>query len=144
MVKTITTIHRSEMLVDAKSIEHCTTEVNGLVRQDRQFAVGEPVKRVPNAGIEDGAIEHVRAVVRKEHLQACLNIRFGGLGPEGAPDQHQRAISDETSDLFFRQKRQVEFIANVINGCRQVFFRVDQRTVKIKDENRAHGGIIAS
>ena len=41
MVKAVTAIYGREMIVDTETIQHGTTEVNGLVCQDSQFAVGQ-------------------------------------------------------------------------------------------------------
>ena len=143
MVETITAIDRNKMSVDAQTIEHGTTEVNRFIRQHSKFAISQPLERLTNARIERRAVEHVGSIVREKHLQPRLNVRFSRLVAKGAPDQHQRAIADETGDFFFRQNRQVELMADVINGCSQILFRVNQRTIKIKNENGPHGPRIA-
>ena len=144
MVKTIAAVHCNEVLVNSKSIEHRAAEVDRLVGKNREFAVPQPAERITDAWIKGSAVKHVSPVVGEEHLQASLDVRFSCLWPEGAADQHQSAVSDETCDLFLRQNRQVKLISNVVDGCRQVLFRIDQGTVKIKDENGPHWVIIAS
>ena len=54
------------------------------------------------------------------------------------------SLTPQPSDLGLRQSRQVELVADMIHGCRQVFFGIDQRAVEIEDENRAHRVIITS
>ena len=114
----------------------------GFVGQNCQFAITEFIEGLSNPGIESSAVKHVRTIVGKKHLQTRLNIVFCGFGIECATNQHQRSITDETSDLFFRQNRQVESSANVVDGCGQVFLRINQRTVEVKDQNRTHRVII--
>src|SRR5579883_1058414 len=42
MVKTVAAVYGIESLVDAKPIEHGTTEVNRFIGQDSQFTVHQP------------------------------------------------------------------------------------------------------
>ena len=113
------------MLVDPKPVEHRTTEMDGLICQYRKLAVRKPLDRFANTGIQRGAVQHVSPIVGKKHLKTGLNVLFRGFRGERPPDQHQGAVSDETSDLVFRQKRQIELMANVVYGRCQVFFRID-------------------
>ena len=135
MVETIAAVHSSKMLVDAKPIEHGTTEVDGFIGQDGQLTVGKPVQSFPNPRIKSRAVQHVGAVVGKKHLQARLNVRLRGLWTEGPADQHQGAIADKTSNFIFRQNREIKLMANVVYRRSKILFGVDQRAIKIEDEN---------
>ncbi len=126
MVKAIAPVHCREMFVDAKPIEHCATEVDGLVRQHGKLATaGEAVKSFADARIKRRAVQHMSAIVRKKHLQTGLNIGFGCFRTERPADQHQGAISDKTGNLVLRQSGQLKLMTNVVYGSGQIFFRVD-------------------
>src|SRR5712691_6716036 len=138
MVKTITTINGSEMLIDTQTIQHGATEVNRLVGQHSKLMVFQTLESLTHTGIKPRRVKHMRSIILEKHLDSGLHISFGGLGRKSAADQHQRTVSNETGDLFLRQKREIELLADVIDRCGQILFRIDQRAVEIKNENRPH------
>src|SRR5262249_29436952 len=126
MVETIATVYRVEKSIDAEAVKHRAAEVNRLVGQDSKLAGRKPLEGFADAGIQDGAVEHVRAIVGEKHLQSGLNIGFARLMGQCSPNQHQSSVSDETGDLVLRQIRQIEPVSDVIYGGSQIFFRVHQ------------------
>ena len=100
------------------------------------------VERFGDTRIEPCAVKHVRAVIREEHLQPGLHIRFGSLIRKSAADEGQRTVSDKTADFLLRQPRQIELLTDVIDRCGQILFRIDQRSIEIKNENGPHEQII--
>ena len=143
MVETIASVNGSEMLIDAKSVQHGAAEMDRLVCEHGKLAVCKSVQRFQNARIEDGTVQHVSTIVGQKHLQSGLNVRLGGLQPQRPPDQHQRAIADKAGNLFLRQNWQAKLIPDVIHRSGEVFFGINESTIEIKDENRTHGVIIA-
>src|SRR5438552_3392574 len=76
VIEAVASVDDGEVTVYAKTVEHRATEVNRFVGQYGKPAVAQTVERFPNARIERGLIEHVRTIVRKEHLQCHLDISF--------------------------------------------------------------------
>src|SRR2546425_9388794 len=143
MIKAVTAVNGDEVSVNAKAIQHSATEVNRFVRQNRQPTVHQMVERLTYTWIKSRSVQHVGSIIGKKHLQCSLNISFSGLIPKSAPDEHERAITDETSDFALRQNRQIELIPDVVDGRRQILFGIEQRSVEIKYEHRSHRLIIA-
>jgi len=56
---------------------------------------------------------------------ARLDIGFRRFRSESATNQHQRAVTDETCDLFLRQNRQIELMADMIYRGREISFRIN-------------------
>ena len=81
MIKTVPAIDGNEMPVDAQTVQHSAAEVNRFVRQDGEFAVRQTVERFAHTRIKPRVLEHVRAIIREEHLQPGLDIWFRGLVP---------------------------------------------------------------
>src|SRR6266852_4957113 len=115
MVKTITTINGREMLIDAQTIQHGATEVNRLVGQHSKLMISQTIKSLMHTGIKPRRVKHMRSIILEKHLESGLHISFGGLVGKRAADQHQCTVSNETSDLFLRQRRQIELLADVID-----------------------------
>src|SRR5438093_7342694 len=143
MIKTVTTVDGSEMSVNTQPIQHGTGEMNGFVRQNRQLTVRQAVERFTYSRIKSRTVRHVRPIIGEKHLQRYLNISFGGLVPQSAPDEHECAVADETSDFALGQDWQLELMPDVVDGFGEIVFGVDQRTVEVKYENRPHGPIIS-
>ena len=138
MVKTITTINGSEMLIDTQTIQHGATEVNRLVRQHSKPMIPQTIESFMHTGIKPRRVKHMRSIVLEKHLESGLHISFGSLGGKSAADQHQRSVSNEAGDFLLRQKREIELLADVIDRCGQILFRIDQGAVEIKNENGPH------
>ena len=69
-----------------------------------------------------------------------LTAKDAGLGSLGDLTCHLVSLAQElVGDIG-----SLCAMADVVHGCSQIFFRIDQRTVEIEDENRAHRVIIAS
>src|SRR5215471_6151455 len=143
MVKAVTTVNGREVLINPKTIQHGTTEMNRFIRQYRKLAIRQSVQSFANARVKRRTVEHMRAVIAQKHLQPCLNVCFNGLSSKRSSDQHQSTVADETSDLFLRQNRQIELMTDMIDRGREILFRINQRTVQIENQYRAHGQIIA-
>src|SRR5262245_25564350 len=125
MIKAVTAVYRSKMVINAKSIQHGAAEMNRFIRQNSHLAATrQPVKRLTNTGIQRGVVQHMTPIVGEKHLQAGLNIDFSSFGAERPLDQHQCTISDKTSNLVLRQNRQIELMPNVVYGRRQILFGV--------------------
>src|SRR5262245_49580060 len=139
MIKTVTAVDGSELSVNTQPIQHRTGEMNGFVRQNCQLAIRQAVERFTYSRIKFRTVQHVRPIIGEKHLQRYLNISFGGLVPQNAPDEHECAVADETSDFALGQHWQLELMPDVVDGLGEVFFGVDQRTVQVKYENRPHG-----
>src|SRR5262245_25045705 len=114
MIKAVTTVYGRKIPVDAESVEHRATEVDRFIRQDGQLAMRQSFQGLTDPGIQRRAVQHVCPVIGKEHLQTGLNVGLIGFRPQRATNQRRSAVSNETGNLFLRQNRQVELMADMI------------------------------
>src|SRR5947209_13989326 len=132
MIKTVTAVDGSEMSVNTQPIQHGTGEMNGFVRQNRQLTVRQAVERLTYSRIKSRTVQHVRPIIGEKHLQRYLNISFGGLVPQSAPDEHRCAVANETSDFALGQDRQLELIPDVVDGFGEILFRSEEHTSELQ------------
>lgn len=121
--------------------------INWFIRENghRGFGAGsaDGFKRRDNAGIDVGEVQFVNSVVVEEicedfgYIFFVVNVAFGVA--EGAADEHGSSVANVTGDDRFGERGSVEMSEGGVDGVAEVDAGVDQRAVKIEDDEAGKG-----
>src|SRR5205807_9402295 len=87
-----------------------------------------------NSVINIGVIEFVFAIVEQEKLQRLVHKRFVIRIAQSAAHQHGGAVADVAGNDFIRKFGLAKIAKHGIDGICQVDAGINQRAVKVKDQ----------
>src|SRR5271165_3788900 len=142
--ETIASINLEKPGAEAKRIADSPRRTDRLVGE-HGHAAGRVIRhgahgleRFKDSWIDVGVIEFVLAIAREEPVEAIFDEMLVRGISEGAANEHTGAISDIGRDDFFGQRLPVELSEHDVDGVGEIFLRVDQRAVEVKDD-KANG-----
>ena len=141
-VKAVAAIVLEEEWREAEVVADVTGGLDGFVGQDGHEDLGvrgtDGFEGFEDAGVEDGVVEFVDAVVVKEECQGfgyiflVVNVALGVA--EGAADEERGSVADVAGDDGFGEFRFAEAVKGGVDGVAEVDAGVDERAVEVKDE----------
>ena len=96
------------------------------------LAVVELLECLPNAGIEDGVVEHVLAVIARKYSSGFTSVFRSSGGC--STNEYRGAVPDIRKDEFVFERRKIQVCSCGSHRVRQIELRVDEGSVQVEDK----------